>query len=74
MSNLNNVLIRANGKEYYVNYKMSAFMMLERNHGITIDKIMQDMEDLALRQKAFLSSQAPSCRLASTEITSKNIR
>ena len=44
--NLNNTLIVANGKEYYVNYKMSAFMMLERNHGITIDKIMRDMEDM----------------------------
>ena len=44
--NLNNTLIVANGKEYYVNYKMSAFMMLERNHGITIDKIMKDMEDM----------------------------
>ena len=44
--NLNNTLIVANGKEYYVNYKMSAFMMLERNHGITIDKIMKDMENM----------------------------
>ena len=46
MMNLNNTLIVANGKEYYVNYKMSAFMMLERNHGITIDKIMKDMENM----------------------------
>ena len=44
--NLNNTLIVANGKEYYVNYKMSAFMMLERNHGISIDKIMKDMENM----------------------------
>lgn len=55
-SNLNNILIVANGKEYYVNYKMSAFMMLERKHGITIDKIMKDIEDMEKTKEVRLSS------------------
>lgn len=56
MSNLSNTLIRANGNEYFVNYKMSAFMMLERNHGITIDMIMKDMESLEKSNEVKLSS------------------
>ena len=56
MSNLNNTLIKANGKEYFVNYNMSAFMMLERNHGITIDKIMQDIEGMENSKEIKLDS------------------
>ena len=54
--NLSNTLIVANGKEYYVNYKMSAFMMLERNHGITIDKIMSNLEDMEKSKEIKLES------------------
>lgn len=56
MTNLNNVLIKANGKNYYVNYKMSAFMMLERNHNITIDKIIGDMEEAKDKKSIKLES------------------
>lgn len=54
--NLNNTLIVANGKEYYVNYKMSAFMMLERNHSVTIDMIMSNLEDMEKSKEIKLES------------------
>lgn len=41
-----NTLIRANGKDYYVNYNMSAFTMLERTTGITVDDIMKDLNEM----------------------------
>lgn len=46
-----NTLIKANGNEYYVNFNMSAFMMLEKTTGITIDSIIKDLEDMEKKEE-----------------------
>ncbi|MCI7208513.1 MAG: hypothetical protein MSA15_21280 [Clostridium sp.] len=41
---VNNYLIKANGKEYFLNYSISAFMMLERTCGVKMIEILKNIE------------------------------
>jgi len=42
---VNNYLIKANGKEYFLNYSISAFMMLERTTGIKMIELLKSAEE-----------------------------
>lgn len=42
---VNNYLIKANGKEYFLNYSLSAFMMLERTTGIKMIELLKSVEE-----------------------------
>ena len=42
---VSNYVIKANGKEYFLNYSMSAFMLLERNTGIKMFELLKELEE-----------------------------
>ena len=52
---VNNYLIKANGKEYFLNYSISAFMMLERTTGIKMLELLKSVEEANKENKQNVS-------------------
>ena len=50
---VNNYLIKANGKEYFLNYSISAFMMLERTCGVKMIELLKDVEQAQNNEVSF---------------------
>ena len=50
---VNNYLIKANGKEYFLNYSISAFMMLERTSGVKMIELLKSAEEAQKDEVSF---------------------
>jgi hypothetical protein len=50
---VNNYLIKANGKEYFLNYSISAFMMLERTTGVKMIELLKSAEEAKQDEVSF---------------------
>lgn len=50
---VNNYLIKANGKEYFLNYSISAFMMLERTTGVKMIELLKSAEEAQKDEVSF---------------------
>ena len=56
MSKNLNTVIKANGKTYYLNFGMSAFINLEINSGIKIEDILEQVDDAKASQNKSLAT------------------